>query len=44
MLRYLLDTNLGIRVLQDRPQGLPPRFNICAEELCISDVVLYELL
>ncbi|MFE8874187.1 tRNA(fMet)-specific endonuclease VapC [Acetobacter persici] len=44
MLRYLLDTNLCIRVLRDRPQGLRPRFNNCAEELCISDVVLYELL
>ncbi|MEZ7137813.1 MULTISPECIES: type II toxin-antitoxin system VapC family toxin [Komagataeibacter] len=44
MLRYLLDTNLCIRVLRDRPQGLRPRFNSCAEELCISDVVLYELL
>lgn len=44
MLRYLLDTNLCIRVLRDRPPGLRPRFNSCAEELCISDVVLYELL
>ncbi|MFE8873230.1 VapC toxin family PIN domain ribonuclease, partial [Acetobacter persici] len=26
MLRYLLDTNLCIRVLRDRPQGLRPRF------------------
>lgn len=44
MLRYLLDTNLCIRVLRDRPQGLRARFNTHAEALCLSDVVHYELL
>ncbi len=44
MLRYLLDTNLCIRVLRDRPAGLRARFNVEATGLCISDVVLYELL
>ncbi len=44
MLRYLLDTNLCIRVIRDRPRGLRPRFNTEADALCISDVVLYELL
>lgn len=44
MLRYLLDTNLCIRVLRDRPQGLRTRFNIEAGSLCISTVVLMELL
>jgi len=44
MLRYLLDTNLCIRVLRDRPQGLRARFNANAEALCLSSVVLYELL
>ena len=44
MLRYLLDTNLCIRVIRDRPAGLRPRFNADAESLCISDVVLFELL
>jgi tRNA(fMet)-specific endonuclease VapC len=43
-LRYLLDTNLCIRVLRDKPAGLRPRFNAEAEALSISDVVLYELL
>ncbi len=43
MLRYLLDTNLCIRVLRDRPAGLRGRFNAEASGLCISDVVLYEL-
>ncbi|PZP44822.1 MAG: VapC toxin family PIN domain ribonuclease [Azospirillum brasilense] len=44
MLRYLLDTNLCIRVLRDRPQGLRARFNAEAGSLCISTVVLTELL
>ena len=44
MLRYLLDTNFCIRVLRDRPPGLRARFNANAEALCVSDVVLYELL
>ena len=43
-LRYLLDTNLCIRVLRDRPAGLRGRFNAEAAALCTSDVVLYELL
>ena len=44
MLRYLLDTNLCIRVIRDRPASLRPRFNAEASSLCISDVVLFELL
>jgi len=44
MLRYLLDTNLCIRVIRDRPATLRPRFNAEASTLCISDVVLFELL
>jgi tRNA(fMet)-specific endonuclease VapC len=44
MLRYLLDTNLCIRLLRDRPGGLRPRFNAEAESLCISSIVLMELL
>ena len=44
MLRYRLDTNLCIRVLRDRPANLRPRFNAEATSLCLSDVVLYELL
>jgi tRNA(fMet)-specific endonuclease VapC len=44
MLRYLLDTNLCIRVLRDRPAGLRERFNAEADGLCISSIVLYELL
>jgi len=44
MLRYMLDTSLCIRVIRDRPAGLRPRFNAEASALCISDVVLFELL
>lgn len=44
MLKYLLDTNLCIRVLRDKPQGLRERFNAEASGLSISSVVLYELL
>jgi tRNA(fMet)-specific endonuclease VapC len=44
MLRYMLDTNLCIRVLRDRPAALRQRFNDKAEGLCISTIVLTELL
>ena len=44
MLRYLLDPNLCIRVLRDRPPGLRARFNSNADGLCISTIVLTELL
>ena len=44
MLRYLLDTNLCIRVLRDRPRQVRERFNFEADSLCISTIVLAELL
>lgn len=44
MLRYMLDTNLCIRVLRDRPTAVRQRFNETSEGLCISAVVLKELL
>ena len=44
MLRHLLDTDLCIRILRDRPPSLRSRFNAEADGLCISDVVLHELL
>jgi len=40
----MLDTNLCIRVLRDRPAGLRARFNAEADTLCISTVTLAELL
>ena len=44
MLRFMLDTNLCIRILRDRPAELRVRFNQEAEALCISTTVLTELL
>ena len=44
MLRYMLDTNLCIRVLRDRPASLRARFNAEADGLCISTIILTELL
>src|SRR5947209_10610951 len=44
MLRYMLDTNLCIRVLRDRPVSVRRRFNENAEALSISTIVLTELL
>jgi tRNA(fMet)-specific endonuclease VapC len=44
MLRYMLDTNLCIRVLRDRPTSLRERFNLEADGLCLSTIVLMELL
>ncbi|MGO9544372.1 MAG: type II toxin-antitoxin system tRNA(fMet)-specific endonuclease VapC [Rhodomicrobium sp.] len=44
MLRYMLDTNLCIRVLRDRPEALRERFNSEADGLCISTIILTELL
>jgi len=44
MLRYLLDTNLCIRVLRDRPAAVRQRFNLEADGLSISSIVLTELL
>ncbi|MFY8106012.1 MAG: type II toxin-antitoxin system tRNA(fMet)-specific endonuclease VapC [Elstera sp.] len=43
MLRYMLDTNVCIRVLRDRPAWVRDRFNAEAETLCISTVTLFEL-
>ncbi len=44
MLRYMLDTNLCIRVLRERPASARRRFNEHADSLSISTIVLTELL
>jgi tRNA(fMet)-specific endonuclease VapC len=44
MLRYMLDTNLCIWVLRERPRALQARFNLEADGLCLSTIVLTELL
>jgi tRNA(fMet)-specific endonuclease VapC len=43
-LRYLLDTSICVRVLRDRPASARGRFNAEAGGLCISTVVMMELL
>lgn len=44
MPRYVLDTNICIYVIKDRPLGLRERFNSLADHLCVSAVMLAELL
>ena len=44
MLTHMLDTNLCIRVIRDRPKGLQERFNEMAAGLCVSMVTMAELL
>jgi len=44
MLRYLLDTNICIYVLRDRPSHVREVFNRHAAHLCTSSIVLGELL
>jgi tRNA(fMet)-specific endonuclease VapC len=44
MLRFMLDTNLCIRILRDRPAAVRERFNETSEGLCMSTIVLTELL
>jgi tRNA(fMet)-specific endonuclease VapC len=43
MQRFMLDTNVCIRVLRDRPPSARARFNAEADGLCISTVTLGEL-
>jgi len=44
MLRYLLDTNICIFVLKDRPAHIRMLFNQNHGRLCISTITLSELL
>jgi tRNA(fMet)-specific endonuclease VapC len=44
MLRFLLDTNLCIRVLCDRTASLRAKFNLEADAMAISAIELTELL
>jgi tRNA(fMet)-specific endonuclease VapC len=43
MLTYMLDTNICIYVMKDRPEGLRARFRAAADSVCISTVALAEL-
>jgi tRNA(fMet)-specific endonuclease VapC len=44
MLEYMLDTNICIYVIKNRPAALRERFDQFAEGLCISTITLGELL
>ncbi len=44
MLRYMLDTNICIYVIKNRPAAARQRFNQYGDQLCISSVTLAELL
>ena len=44
MLEYMLDTNICIYVIKNRPAALRERFDQLAEALCISGITLAELL
>jgi tRNA(fMet)-specific endonuclease VapC len=44
MLRYMLDTNICIYGIKNRPTRLRERFNALADQLCISVVTLAELI
>jgi tRNA(fMet)-specific endonuclease VapC len=43
MMRYMLDTSICIHVIRNYPPELQERFNLLAEQLCISSVTLGEL-
>jgi tRNA(fMet)-specific endonuclease VapC len=43
MLEYMLDTNICIYVIKNRPASLRDRFDQVAEALCISTITLGEL-
>jgi tRNA(fMet)-specific endonuclease VapC len=43
MLAYMLDTNICIYVMRNYPETLREKFNLFAEQLCISSITLGEL-
>jgi tRNA(fMet)-specific endonuclease VapC len=43
VLRYMLDTNICIYVIKNRPAALKQKFNRLTDQLCISSVTLSEL-
>lgn len=43
-LRWMLDTDICIHVIRERPPSLRQRFNEAADQLCISAITLAELL
>ena len=43
MPQYMLDTNICIYIMKNHPPALLQRFNLLAEQLCISSITLGEL-
>ncbi|MGH7487525.1 MAG: type II toxin-antitoxin system tRNA(fMet)-specific endonuclease VapC [bacterium] len=43
MLEYMLDTDISIHILNERPEKLKQAFNRIAERICISTITLAEL-
>lgn len=43
MLTYMLDTNICIYVMKTYPSAVREKFNVLAEQLCISSITLGEL-
>jgi len=43
MLKYMLDTNIVIYTIKNRPEYIRKLFNLHSEQLCISTVTLGEL-
>lgn len=44
MLRYMLDTNICIFTIKNKPKNLRDTFNRCYGQLCISSITLMELI
>lgn len=44
MLRYMLDTNICIYVIRNRPADAREKFNQLSDQICISAITLAELL
>lgn len=44
MLKYMLDTNIVIYTIKQRPLAVKERFNAVSTQLCISSITVAELI
>lgn len=44
MLKYLIDTNMCIFVIKNKPMHVREQFNLNSAHLCISSITLFELM
>lgn len=44
MLRYMLDTNIVIYTIKNKPPEVKVRFNAVATQLCVSSITVAELI